>query len=121
MPQLLTMEEAARELGVCTDTLREHVRHGEIPFISMGRGEKRKRRLFHPADLQAFIAARRERETCPSTKTSGAPTTNTTSRCEVLDITALRDAHRAEKRNASKKSASRPRGRRRGQVQPLHP
>ncbi|RLP80540.1 DNA-binding protein [Xanthobacter tagetidis] len=113
MAKLLTMDEAAREMGICTTTLREHVRHGEIPFISLGRGEKRKRRMFDPADLQAFIAARRERETCPSTKTSGAPTTNMTSRCEVLDISVLRAAHRAAKQSDSRKSAGSSRRRRR--------
>lgn len=104
MPTLLTMAEAARQLGICTKTLLEHVRHGEVAYISLGRGEVRKKRMFHPSDLEAFIARRREREPCQSTRTSGAPTTSSISKCEVYDITALRDAHLAEKRSRSRKT-----------------
>ncbi len=112
MPRLLTMEEAAQELGICTSTLREHVRHGEIPFISMGRGEKRKRRLFDPVDLQAFVAARREREPCPSISTPSAAFTTSISNIEVFDFTALQAARAAEKLNASKNRNGKPQSRR---------
>lgn len=112
MPRLLTMEEAAQELGICTSTLREHVRHGEIPYVSMGRGEKRKRRLFDPVDLQAFVAARREREPCPSTSTSTAAFTTSTSNIEVFDFTALQAARAAAKLSASKSKSGKPHGRR---------
>ncbi|MEP9356000.1 helix-turn-helix domain-containing protein [Xanthobacter sp. KR7-65] len=105
MRRLLNMDEAAEELGICTSTLREHVRHGEIPFISMGRGEIRKRRLFDPADLEAFVDRRRERETCQSIRTSAAPTINMTSNVPVYDFMARRAAQRAEKLKNSKPSA----------------
>ncbi|MFG1238045.1 helix-turn-helix domain-containing protein [Xanthobacter autotrophicus DSM 597] len=112
MPRLLTMEEAAEQLGIGIKTLREHVRHGEMPFISMGRGEKRKRRMFDPADLQAFVAARREREPCPSIEPKTARCTTTISNIEVYDFTALQAARAAEKQSASKNRSGRPQNRR---------
>lgn len=100
---LLSLAEAASYLGICTRTLREHVKHGEIAFISVGRGDKHKRRKFHRSDLEAFIAQRRERE-WPATKPTDVRTTFPTSQFVGLGFTALRDARRAEKLSRPKPS-----------------
>lgn len=111
MSRLLTMQEAADELRICTSTLREHVLHGEIPFVSIGRGEKRKRRLFDPADLQAFIEARKEREVCTPVRFDKHPTFNMTPRAKVYSFTDLIAAERAKKEQ-KKAAKGKPRRRR---------
>jgi len=59
---LLTMQEAAERLGVCTRTLRGHIEDGDISYVELGHGTKRKRRKFSPADLDAFIANQRRKD-----------------------------------------------------------
>eukprot|EP01042_Synura_sphagnicola_P013798 gene13797-17484_t len=50
------------ELLKCSEkVLRDYVRRGELSYILKGGGLKRPRRLFHPDDLAAFIAARRRK------------------------------------------------------------
>lgn len=59
---LLTIDEAAERLGICRRTLQDHVKDGAIKYISVGRGMVRRRKLFHPNDIQAFIDAQRTTE-----------------------------------------------------------
>ena len=49
---LLTPKEAAAAIGVCEDTLRSLVRAGELRFINVGTGKRRKLYRFAPSDLQ---------------------------------------------------------------------
>ena len=65
--RLLTPAEAAEQLGIGVKLLREHIRGGLISYIDVGRGLRRKRRMFHPDDLAAFVARQRGTEPCPST------------------------------------------------------
>ncbi|WP_454917095.1 helix-turn-helix domain-containing protein [Xanthobacter sediminis] len=101
-PHLLSPDEAARYLGISKSTFLAHVRHGDIAFISVGRGTKNKRRKFLIADLDEFIAQRREREApmLHSTQQPAIPV----SKMSILGFTALREARQAEKaRNAQQK------------------
>lgn len=104
MQDLLTADQAAACLGICTRTLREHVRAGELAFIPTGRGPTRQRRMFHPADLDAFIDNRRRYE-CPPIALKANRTSDTTSSYKAIDFKALRAAQRDEKRRHLKRSA----------------
>jgi excisionase family DNA binding protein len=55
-PSLLTTEQAARRLGLAKRTLENKRVSGiePIPFVKIGR-----RVLYDPADLDAYVAARR--------------------------------------------------------------
>jgi excisionase family DNA binding protein len=54
-PALVNVHGAAATLGIGVRTVWEHVERGELPIVRIGR-----RVLFDPADIDAFIAARRE-------------------------------------------------------------
>jgi hypothetical protein len=71
---LLSVAAASKLIGVCTRTFKGHVDAGEIPYILVGRGLQRQRKMFDPADLEKFKQTRR-RFSCPST--SAAKRTNT--------------------------------------------
>jgi excisionase family DNA binding protein len=96
--RLLKPPEAARLLGMSARTLREHVKQGTIPFVAIGLGVVRRRRMFHPADLAGFIDAKRESESCLSIgrKTrqgsSRRRSTTTSSGSEALGFMAQRAA-----------------------------
>lgn len=51
-PQLLTLKDAARYLGLTDWALRERVWQGHIPFVRFPGGKKQ---YFHVKDLDAFI------------------------------------------------------------------
>ncbi|MFG1433316.1 helix-turn-helix domain-containing protein [Xanthobacter sp. V2C-8] len=98
-PHLLSPDEAARYLHICTSTLLAHVKDGEIAFISVGCGLKNKRRKFLIADLDAFIERRRQRETPVDRSTHRISTPE--DHQEFSGISARFAAMRAEKeRNA---------------------
>lgn len=52
--KFLTVEDAAKELKVDTQTIRKWIRDGELPAISVGRQYRIKRE-----DFDAFIEKRR--------------------------------------------------------------
>lgn len=54
-PQLLSVPDAARELGVCSSTVRNLMKSGELPSVKL-----RRRRLIASADIDALIAKLRE-------------------------------------------------------------
>jgi excisionase family DNA binding protein len=54
MNRLLNNQEAAEILGISPFSLRGKVLRREVPFVKIGR-----RTLFDPADLRAFIEARK--------------------------------------------------------------
>ena len=83
MLPLLTAKQAAERLGICKDTFIWHVQQGEIQCISLGRGLKRVRRLYDPADLDAFVEARKSTIACPSTSRGARKRTSSTSSGEV--------------------------------------
>jgi hypothetical protein len=86
---LLTAAQAAARLTCSVKTLDGHVRAGELKYLTLGRGTKRPRRRFDPADLDALIAARKK-EAPPCSTTSPAPRIGTTtSRGAVIAFTDL--------------------------------
>ncbi|TVR12286.1 MAG: DNA-binding protein [Salinarimonadaceae bacterium] len=113
---LLTMHEAASMIGVCERTLRDHVRDGALRYILVGRGVKRQRRMFDPADIDAFVEAQRRTE-CRLTDQRAGRSTSTISSCEVIDFTGRRAARTnatptSSKRTAGKKPSQKSRRRR---------
>ena len=101
MSDLLTLEKAAEKLGICVRTLRDHVRYGEISYIVLGRGVKRRRRMFDEADLEAFKERQRRIDQCQSTSQKTRRSSISTSNVPVVAFTALRNARRKERRKPS--------------------
>ena len=56
MTDLLTPKQVCDMLGICFRTLTNHINSGELPYILVGRGVVRKKRMFDPADIEAFKA-----------------------------------------------------------------
>jgi hypothetical protein len=97
---LLTPAAVARKLGCSEKTLRAHVATGDLRYVSIGKGTKRRRMMFTPADLDEFIANRTRKDLpCPSTRTETVARriSTSTSNCEVIGFTARRNARRAAK------------------------
>lgn len=100
---LLTPIEAATRLRMSDKTFREHVNRGEIAWIAKGSGLKRPRKLFHPDDLDRFIASSRRYSPGPPTfpeTVKGrrrAPSTTTISGSEVVGFMARLDREQREK------------------------
>ena len=87
---LLTAAQAAAKLNCSIRTLTAHVASGDLKYVIIGRGSKRPRRYFTPADLDQFIANQtRKAQPCPSTATRTRHTGSSTSGGEVLAFTAL--------------------------------
>ena len=102
-PPLLTPKEAAARLAITVDQLHQLVSDGEIAYIAVGRGQKRPRRRFTDADLEAFIERRRRRDVFlpPSPKTRRI--TTSTSGSEVVGFAALRAARLEKKLEKQKR------------------
>ncbi len=66
MEKLITPKEAAEILGVCRKTLARIIATGQLPYINVGIGVMKPRRMFHPEDLAAFIAERRRQDFPPT-------------------------------------------------------
>jgi excisionase family DNA binding protein len=58
VPQLLSLKDAARYLGLTDWALRERVWAGHIPFVKFPGGRKQ---YFHIKDLDAFIEQNKAR------------------------------------------------------------
>ena len=87
---LLTPGQAAQSLDICMKTLFGHVRDGALRYINVGRGSKKPRRMFDPIDLADFRQSRKRIEApCRFIGRKPRPSTNTTSKCEVVAFTAL--------------------------------
>ena len=54
--EVLKPDEAAKVLRVCERTLMRHVAAGDIPYVVIGRGKKRKRVRFLRSDLKSFVS-----------------------------------------------------------------
>jgi excisionase family DNA binding protein len=93
---LLTPAEAARDLKISVRTLRGHVDDGAIRYIIVGRGKKRPRIAFAPADIEEFERQRRRRKAkietkpCRSIGRKARHTGITTSGSNVVAFSALR-------------------------------
>lgn len=53
--ELFTIDEAAEKLGVSPARLRMDVRDGLIPFVAVGTGTRRQKRMIRSDDLQALM------------------------------------------------------------------
>jgi hypothetical protein len=93
----LTPNEAAAYLGgISVKTLRRH----PIPFIIVGKGRVKARRMYAVADLAHFIESQRQHEAkpCQSTSATTRRISISTSKCAVFDFTALQAARTDAKR-----------------------
>jgi hypothetical protein len=95
---LLKKSAAAKELGICTKTLMEHVAAGEIPYIIVGRGTKRKSIRFAPSDLASFREQNRRVAECRSSKGVKKASTDLSSKSNVKLFSDRLAARRNEKR-----------------------
>ncbi|MBN3537801.1 helix-turn-helix domain-containing protein [Sphingomonas pseudosanguinis] len=87
MTELLTPEQAAHRLSVCTKTLRRLRQDGHIRYVAI---TDRKIR-YRPEDCDDYVASRaRKAPECPSTKRVNRRTSTTTSSSKVVDFTARR-------------------------------
>jgi hypothetical protein len=98
MTPLLTPRAAAAFLAVSIDTLNAIVARGDLPFVEVGAGDKRPRRRFDPADIEAYVGERKCRSGNGRDKTHGP----TTSRSGVTDIQEILAQRRSAKRNGQK-------------------
>ena len=89
---LLTLKQAAHELGCSERTLREHMRAGSIRYIDVGHGQQRRAPRFEKADLEDFKHKHRGQAW---RSTSAAKSTITSSNTAVIDFAALRAAKQA--------------------------
>ena len=103
---LLTFARAAARLGVSERTLRKLVDDGEVAYVDVGGGKKRRSMRFTPQDIEAFLAKRRG-TACRSRSVASSGTTS--SSIGVIDFAALR----AARASAKPKSSSAPSGKRR--------
>jgi excisionase family DNA binding protein len=96
---LLKPKEAAERLGCSIKTLLRHAKDGSIRYINVGKGLQKLHRRFDPTDIEDFKDKRRRQEVslCQSTSARTRRTTTSTSKCEVIGFTALRDARAAAK------------------------
>lgn len=103
MTALLTMDEAATELRISVKVLRGHVKDGAIRYVVTGRGPKRPRISFDPADIEQFKEARKRWSApCPSIVRKGTRSTTSTSSSEVIGFLARREQAIAARRNKPK-------------------
>jgi excisionase family DNA binding protein len=85
-PILLTTREAAQRLRCSSKTLLRQVAAGQVRYVLTGTGMRRPRRMFTPADLDDFVAARTRKNVEPwqSTKGRGRRFGGTSSKFEVV-------------------------------------
>lgn len=97
MPDLLKPAEAAKFLGVCEKILVRHVDAGDLPAIDVGRGAKKRRLRYDPADLEAFKEKRKTSgKACQSGKAKTA-FTRSILKSNVVDLRAALALVRGEK------------------------
>src|SRR4051812_4197168 len=107
---LLTMRDAGRVLGVCEKTVRGYVDAGELAYIDLGRGLRRKRRMIHPDDLAAFIERQRRTDApCRSTSPANRRSTTSISNTKVVVLPVRRRSKASEKPSGRSISRSGPR------------
>src|SRR5690606_23530463 len=90
MVKLLTPKEVQAELGISDSQLRSLTDDGLIPFINIGLGEKRATRRYDPADIVAFVIARKETK-CRSTSVPAPAPIPTISRSGAVDLAEIRE------------------------------
>ncbi|MBC7279996.1 helix-turn-helix domain-containing protein [Hoeflea sp.] len=109
MTPLLTPAKAAAFLSISVETLAAIVARGDLPYVEVGAGEKRTRRRFDPADLEAYVGERK----CRSGNVRDKTHSPTTSRSGVTDIQEI-----LAQRRAARQSAPRPGSRMQPKLKP---
>ena len=90
---LLTPKEVAADLRCTPKTVLGHVRDGSLRYVNVGRGRLKPSYRFFPTDVAEFKERRAKRDApCQSIGPRARRTSTSTSKCEVYDFTALRDA-----------------------------
>jgi excisionase family DNA binding protein len=96
---LLSPRQTAQRLHVSCDTLDGLVQDGELPFVNVGRGKKRPRRMFEETVIDAFIERRTQRtKACTSTKSASRDTGRSKSGSRGSNVVDLLDVRIAERR-----------------------
>ncbi|WP_428480375.1 helix-turn-helix domain-containing protein [Sphingomonas beigongshangi] len=97
MGDLLTPEEAAKRLHVCTKTLRRLRTNGQIRYVAI----TDRKILYRPEDCDDFVAAcARKAPECPSTSRKTRRISTSTSSGKVVAFTARRAQRPSAPRNA---------------------
>lgn len=60
MSRLLSPKEAAEYLGISGDTLAAARIAGEVPYVNIGRGDRRETPRYDPDDLDAWKVSRKK-------------------------------------------------------------
>src|SRR5262245_33870793 len=90
---LLTTKEVAADLQCSRKTLLGHVKDGSLRYVNVGRGEVRPTYRFFSDDVAEFKLRRAKRDApCRSISTKRRRSGISTSKCEIIAFTALRDA-----------------------------
>jgi hypothetical protein len=86
---LLTKHEAAARLRCSEKTIDAHAASGALRYVLIGRGSKRKRKMFAPADIAAFIEAQTQKDLpCPLSVTRVRGSTGSISGSQVIAFSA---------------------------------
>jgi excisionase family DNA binding protein len=111
---LMTLPEAAEFLRISERTLQDHVAAGEIRYIAIGSGVKRRKKLFDETDLAEFIEGRKtvEAPKCQSTSRKVARRTSTISNIGEIVTPATRGRRTSEMPNDLKPASGQVRKRR---------
>jgi hypothetical protein len=96
---LILPREAALRLKISQKTLTTHVKAGKIPYVNVGAGKVRPRRMFRIEEIDRFILDQtiRDRPRCPSSNTKRRHTTTTTSDTGAVGFMEARAARSAAK------------------------
>lgn len=87
--RLLTEDEAAQELRVCTRTLRKERQAGRLPYVLIGRCVR-----YSPQDLETYIEKAR---TCQFVSERAPRSTITRSPSMVVDFEAARATRKSQR------------------------
>lgn len=98
-PDLLTADEAAKQLRIGRRTFDVHVARGDIAFIAVGLGLQRIRKRFDPEDIARFREQQRRVDPPPRVARRGR---DRVAAVEIVDFRALLEQRCVERRAARK-------------------
>ena len=99
-------EDTAKKLNMCKRTLMRHVDRGEITYVNVGHGQKRRMIRFTDSDIEAFENNHRRIEACPSSPEAKKASTPTRSKSVVSLFSDRLAAQRSAKLSPSKRKPS---------------
>ena len=101
--RLLSAQEVGAVLGTSVATVRDLVAHGEIAFVSVGRGTERKYMMFTAPEVESFIRRRTERV---NSRSSGVKTVRVKMTTDRMDFDEARAQLLAEGRSRKEREAA---------------